>query len=128
MKILNGSDGDAVLIEGLGVYQDGDAFAFSIFQPYHLFAGLAVEDGGHQGAHGLAQVGAFFVDVVEAAFEAVLTLHFFCGVAADAFGAFAPVENAALCVYTVHAIGHFVDDLFQKLQFCDIHRSASIHH
>ena len=128
MEILDRSDGDAALEKGLGVYQDGDAFAFSIFQPYHFFAGLAVEDGSHQGAHGLAQVGAFFVDVVEAAFEAVLAYHFFGGVATDALGAFTPKENAALGIDAIHAIGHLINDFFQKFQLCDIHRMASIHH
>lgn len=69
----------------------------------------------------MAQVGAILIDVIEMAFEAVLAEHVFRFVAADAFCAFAPVEDLAIRIDAVDAEGHLIKNFYEEFFVCHIH-------
>lgn len=69
----------------------------------------------------MAQVGAILIDVIEMTFEAVLAEHVFRFVAADAFCAFAPVEDLAIRIDAVDAEGHLFKNFYEEFFVCHIH-------
>lgn len=69
----------------------------------------------------MAQVRAILIDVIEMTFEAVLAEHIFGGVSADAFRAFAPVEDLAIRIDAVDAEGHLVKNFYEEFFVCHIH-------
>ena len=126
IKILDGSQRLAALKEGLRVNGDADAFASLSPQPDDFLTGYPVKNGGNERAHGMTEVCACLIDMVQVALEAVLTKHVFGSVAADALCAFAPVEDLAVCIDAVNAEGHLFDDLFEKFFVCYIHVESLI--
>ena len=69
----------------------------------------------------MAQVGAGLIDMIQVALEAVLAEHVFRFIAADAFCAFAPVEDLAIRIDAVDADRHLVKNFYEEFFVCHIH-------